>query len=123
MKFTGTKDYVAGDPSGTAGVASRLGKVRVFAGRRSDPAFFNQTGFDAAVAQIKAIPSNPPPDLAGCPALDAGGALAIRRALANGTDASAAANVMALVVQINKSLVNVGANTTVAVWASTHAGV
>ena len=36
-----TKDYVIGDPSNTAGVTSSSGRVKVFAGRRSDPAFFN----------------------------------------------------------------------------------
>src|ERR1044071_4121185 len=38
------KDYVVGDPSNPAGVTSPSGRVKVFAGRRSDPAFFNQIG-------------------------------------------------------------------------------
>lgn len=120
---TGTRDYVTGDPSNTAGVTSLRGKVRVFAGRRSDPMFFNQSGFAAAVPMLKAIPVTPPPDAAGCPqALDVGGALTVRNLLHAGGDTFATANVLALVVQIDKSLVNTGSNTTVAVWGSTHAG-
>jgi hypothetical protein len=121
---TGTTDYVTGDPSSAAGVASPRGKLRVFAGRRSDPAFFNQSGLAMAVTAIKAVPTTPPADAAGCPnplAFDAGRTLGVRNALNNGSDAFAATNVMAIVVQIDKSLVNDG-NTIVAVWASTHEG-
>lgn len=120
---TGTKDYVTGDPSNPAGVASILGKVKVFAGRRSDPFFFNATGFAAAVTAIKMFPTNPPPDAAGCPiginTTDAG---QVRSLLATGGDAFATTNVMSVVVQLDKSLVNSDANTTVAVWGSTHVG-
>jgi uncharacterized protein DUF4331 len=118
---TGTKDYVTGDPSNTAGVTSLLGKVKVFAGRRSDPAFFNAAGFRMAVTSLGLI--SPVPDLAGCPtAIDAGQALGLRTQLATGGDAFATANVMAIVVQIDKSLVNIDPNKIVAVWGSTHAG-
>ena len=116
----GTKDYVAGDPSG-AGMTAPSGKLRVFAGPRSDPAFSNQTGFAGAVNQIK--PFTSALDVDGCPtALPAGNALAIRTALASGSDSFATANVLALVVQIDKALVNDGAQTVVSVWGSTHAG-
>jgi hypothetical protein len=119
---TGTKDYAAGDPSTTAGLRSQRGKFRVFAGRRSDPAFFNQGGFARAVTQIKAVlPSQP--DGFGCPrGLDQASALAIRNDLASGSDAFAASNVMAIVVQIDTSLVNADNNTTIAVWGASHAG-
>jgi len=120
---TGPKDYVTGDPSNTAGLTSTLGRVKVFAGRRSDPFFFNATGFASAVTAIKMLPANPPPDAAGCPSginpTDGG---QIRTALATGADAFATANVMSIVVQLDKSLVNTGTNTTVAVWGSTHLG-
>lgn len=117
----GTKAYVTGDPSNTAGITSITGKVKVFAGRRSDPFFFNATGFRDAVTSIGLI--SPNPDLAGCPtAIDAGQAGGLRTKLAAGLDAFAAANVMAIVVQIDKSLVNTDPNKTVAVWGSTHAG-
>jgi hypothetical protein len=119
---TGTRDYVTGDPSNTAGVTSILGKIKVFAGRRSDPFFFNATGFAAAVAAINAFPTSPGPDPAGCPSVTPSNALGVRNLLATGPDAFAAANVMAIVVQVDKSLFTTGTNTTVAVWGSTHAG-
>ncbi|HEX2692371.1 MAG TPA: DUF4331 family protein, partial [Kofleriaceae bacterium] len=117
---TGTKDYVTGDPSIPAGLTSTRGKVKVFAGRRSDPFFFNAAGFAAAVTAINMLPATPPPDGAGCPSL--ANAAQIQTLLATGPDAFATANVMSIVVQLDKSLVNTGTNTTVAVWGSTHAG-
>jgi hypothetical protein len=58
-------DYVNGNASGTAGITSPSGRLRVFAGRRDDPFFFNFAGFrnaTATVAQIlttfNATPSN-----------------------------------------------------------------
>jgi hypothetical protein len=117
-----TKDYVSGDPSVTAGVASILGKVRVFAGRRSDPFFFNATGFQSAMATLAPL-RGAVPDGAECPTgLSAGEAQTIRTQLATGSDDFAAANVMALVLKIDRSLINVESNATVAVWGSTHAG-
>jgi hypothetical protein len=117
----GTKDYVIGDPSNTAGVTSILGKVKVFAGRRSDPAFFNAAGFGTAVTSLGLI--SPNPDSAGCPtAIDAAQGTQLRTQLTTGPDAFAAANVMAIVVQLDKSLVNTDPNKVVAVWGSTHAG-
>jgi hypothetical protein len=93
----------------------------VFAGRRSDPFFFNAAGFRTAVTSLGLI--SPNPDLAGCPiAIDPGQATGLRNQLAAGPDAFATANVMAIVVQIDKSLVNTDPNKTVAVWGSTHAG-
>jgi hypothetical protein len=117
----GTKDYVAGDPTPLAGISSPRGKLRVFAGRRSDPRFFNQAGFAAAVSAIKAAPSTGH-DAASCPSLGDTAAQVARSALAGGSDAFAAANVMALVVQVDRGLVNAGSETAVAVWGSTHAG-
>jgi hypothetical protein len=116
------KDYVAGDPSNTAGVISPTGKVKVFAGRRSDPAFFNASGFNAAISMYQALTVTQ--DSAGCPmSLTPGQGTGLRAALVgSGSDAFAASNVMAIVVQIDQALVNTGSNTTVAVWGSTHAG-
>lgn len=47
--WVGNKDYVKGDPSATGGVTSTSGKVKVFAGRRSDPFFFNFNGLVDAI--------------------------------------------------------------------------
>jgi hypothetical protein len=124
-----TKDYVSGDPSGAAGIASVDRKVKVFAGRRSDPAFFNTAGFAAAAARLGMNVTNTavPKDVAGCPAIGNPEALTIQNLLTTGSDTFAAANVMAIVVAVDKSLVNVVPgtgvpNTTVAIWGSTHAG-
>lgn len=117
-----TKDYVTGDPSNTAGVTSILGKVKVFAGRRSDPFFFSAAGFASAVTTYLGL-SLGAPDGAGCPKLiTQGQAGTIRGAWTGGSDDFATSNVMALVVQLDKSLVNTSGNTAVAVWGSTHAG-
>jgi hypothetical protein len=117
-----TKDYVAGDPSNTAGVTSILGKVKVFAGRRSDPFFFNATSFAAAVTTFLGQATGAP-DGAGCPKLiTPGQAGAVRSAWTTGSDEFATSSVMALVIQLDKSLVNTAGNTAVAVWGSTHAG-
>jgi len=118
---TTTKDYVSGDPSNTAGVTSLLGRVKVFAGRRSDPFFFNQTGFTNAIANYKSLNTGAP-DGALCPVgLLAGQAATIRNLLATGPDDFATANVMAIVVQVDKSLVTAAGMNVVAVWGSTHA--
>jgi hypothetical protein len=118
---TSTKDFVSGDPSATAGVASSDRKLRVFAGRRSDPAFGNPTGLADALTELgKNLGGTKDP--AGCPRILDPEPLTIRNLLTSGNDAFATANVMAIVVQIDKSLVNVAPNRTVAVWASTHVG-
>lgn len=118
-----TKDYVVGDPSITAGVTSPSGKVKVFAGRRSDPAFFNLSGFTTAMTGIAPQLVSTAEDVAGCPSgvlLDR--FVALRTQLSSGSDSFAASNVMAIVVQIDPALVNTGNNTVIAVWGSTHAG-
>jgi hypothetical protein len=85
--------------------------------------FFNQAGFESAVAMMSTLSMTMTPDAAGCPiGINMGQASTLRTTLATGPDAFAAANVMAIVVQVDRSLVNTGANTTVAVWGSTHAG-
>ena len=46
-------DYVKGDFSATTGVTSADGKLKVFAGRRSDPFFFNLAGFLTAQKKVE----------------------------------------------------------------------
>lgn len=117
-----TKDYVSGDPSNPAGVASLLGKIKVFAGRRSDPSSFNLSGFNAAVSTYTTLLGSNGSDLAGCPGISGTDAASLRGLLATGPDSFAASNVMAIVVQIDKTLVNADKNTVVSVWGSTHVG-
>lgn len=143
-----TLDYVKGDFSATAGVASTSGKLRVFAGQRSDPFFFNLAGFLTAQNSVEkacgggttpaACPGvfAPPPmgagDAAGCPPIP--DATALRDQLKtmptsmvgpcppNQVDCFANFNVMAIVLQVDKTLVTAGSNKFVTVWASTHTG-
>jgi hypothetical protein len=120
---TTTKDYVSGDPSNPAGIISIHGKVRVFAGRRSDPAFYNAAGFTSALTELGTDALTASKDTAACPTgIDSAHALVVRNFLTASTDTFAATNVMAIVVQLDKALVNVGTNATVSVWGSTHAG-
>ncbi|HEX3762623.1 MAG TPA: hypothetical protein VHW23_28195, partial [Kofleriaceae bacterium] len=78
-----TKDYVTGDPSSPAGVTSLTGKVRVFAGRRSDPRFFNGSGFTAASAMYQALNTGTR-DADRCPVgLQAGQGVGLLNALAS----------------------------------------
>lgn len=146
--WVGNNDYVTGDPSNTAGVTSASGKVRLFAGTRSDPFFFNLIGFDNAVGSIVAaeVGSNSDPrdlaaisDAAGCPKdLNPTVVAQLRAKLTSSNPASAAhpfctagsgseavdcfksLNVKAIVLQVDKSLLNSGSNTMLRVWGTTH---
>jgi uncharacterized protein DUF4331 len=135
---SGTKDYVMGDPSATTGVTSGSGKVRLFAGRRSDPFFFNFQAFNAVIGAVDGAKATFTFDGAGCPnnvqnattqtlrmtlktPMAPAGPCATTGSATTG-DCFANANVMAVVVQLDKSLVNTGSNTTVSVWGSTHVG-
>jgi hypothetical protein len=136
VEGTTIKDYVTGDPSSTAGITSPSGKVHLFAGRRSDPFFFNLQGFRAAIAALTTRFGQNPQiqyDAAGCPTnLSNNETAAVAGLLddqiagqppcaATGKDCFANLNVKIILVQLDKSLVNNGQNTAVGVWASTHA--
>lgn len=130
-----TRDFVRGDPSNTEGIASASGQLRLFAGRRSDPSFFNLQGFRTMVGALKQrFGANPPLtlDAAGCPdSLSVPEATTYATQLgamhagappcgATGRDCFAELNVRIVLVQLDRSLVNVGNNTSIGVWASTH---
>jgi hypothetical protein len=129
-----TLDYVNGDPSTAA--TSSDGKLKVFAGRRSDPFFFNLGGFHAAQKIVEDAIANSQiagKDLAGCPTLDpTTQAAPLRAALATAPtadpicaagviDCFASFNVKAIVVQVDKSLLLSGTDVLLSVWGSTHA--
>lgn len=143
---TTVKDYVTGDPSATTGLTSADGKLKVFAGRRSDPFFFNLQGFRNAIKAVHdAAPGLPMAayDAAFCPTgipatatPPAPSVLALRTLLTTQqpTDANAmpqcpdttpdcfaTLDVKAIVLEVDKTLLNDGTNTMLAVWASTHA--
>jgi hypothetical protein len=117
--------YVQGDPSSEEGLVSDGGGMRVFAGRRDDPFFFELTGFQETVkAVVAAAPSLTFTD--GCPELDAATSSALVGQLQHGMDGADATNtfagssVLSLVIQIDKALVTDG-GPVVGVWGSTHA--
>jgi hypothetical protein len=143
-----TTNYVSGDASTTAGIGSADGKMKVFAGVRNDPFFFNIQGFRAVThfvaTNLTAL--KPIIDGDGCPHLDAPGSpvssAQVRALLAAQTDGTTAGvddfakggtaaaplgianltgNVLSLVVSIPKTaLTNNGAKPILGVWASTH---
>lgn len=123
--WVGTDDYVTGDASSSEGITSDSGKVRVFAGLRADPFYFNLGGFSDATSFVKGAGALPA-DGAGCPTLDAATATTIVGML-KGTNMGAGAaentfataNVLSIVLEVEKSLLT-GGGPILAVWGSTH---
>lgn len=118
-------DYVSGDPSDPAGLTSESGDLRVFAGLRSDAFFFNGTGFNLTRDTVLAAASSLTFDDAGCPALDEATSTALVTQLGTGAEGAAATNgftnnILALVVEVNESLVTRDGNDILSVWASTN---
>lgn len=123
-------DSVKGDASAPAGLPSDSGKIKVFAGLRADPFYFNLAGFQDAVSTVKgALATDPLPftvDGSGCPELDPITATTLIQQLQGTNMGSGAAenffgavNVLSIVLEIDKALLTGGGNT-VAVWGSTH---
>jgi len=122
--WLGTDEYVTGDASGTAGLSSADGKLKVFAGLRADPFFFNLDGFKHTQTTVEG--AGPlAADLAGCPTLDPATAAVLRSQLQSSPDGGPAAdffanlNGLAIVASIDKTLVTKG-GPIVSAWASTH---
>jgi hypothetical protein len=148
-------DYVTGDFSAATGKASVGGKLKVFAGRRSDPFFFNLAGFLTAQKKMEyacgggTMPASCPgaldaiDDAAHCPS----GLTVVQTGpvaqdlseqqtgptMADPTstlgpcpstmkDCFAGKNVMAIVVQLDKSMVATDTKKLLSIWGSTHAG-
>ena len=123
-------EMVTGDASAAAGVASTSGKMKVFAGRRADPFYFNLDGFNATrkfvVDNAAALQDAGIFTDQGCPKLSSDQSAAVV-GLLQGTDGGAAVdffktlNTLAIVVSIDKALItNNGAAPIVSVWASTN---
>ena len=134
VEGTTVKDYVTGDPS--TAMTSTDGKLKVFAGRRSDPFFFNLAGFKNAVGAAEQLLGTGMADLRagdGCLELTATQAATAQTLLgstsvaavapcpANQRDCFANFNVMAIVVQADKSLFLHDPDHLLSVWGSTHA--
>ena len=124
--WVGKADYVTGDAS-TTGITSTSGKVKVFAGRRADPFFFNLVGFSDATKFVTDNQGSLPADPAGggCPTVTGDQSAFITGLLKEVTTtamparASADDFAAALVVSVDKSLLTTG-GPTVSVWASTN---
>lgn len=122
--WVGTSEYVHGDASATTGLASPDGKVKVFAGVRADPFFFNLDGFKATVADVVAAAGGLTFNDAGCPALNSATSMALVQQLTSSPDGGAAQNHfgtfngLAIVVSVDKSLLTAG-GADMTVWAAT----
>ncbi len=141
-------DYVTGDFTAAGGVASADGKLKVFAGQRSDPFAFNFGGFLAAKKAILTACGNGDcpavfaganqTDDAGCPQFPATTVEPLvnllthppaadvdlgngEKCAAGEPDCFAGRNVMAIVVDLDKTLVTTGTKELLGVWGSTHA--
>jgi hypothetical protein len=128
--WVGATGYVTGDASVTTGISSADSKIKVFAGLRDDPFFFNLDGFHAAQAAVEAAEQASPPlvlDAAGCPSLSAVQVTSLKLALSTNpsggpaVDHFAGANVLSIVLSIDKSLLTSGGPIMTA-WASTNTG-
>jgi hypothetical protein len=112
--WIGGGDYVTGDASDTAGILSEGGDVRVFAGLRDDPFYFNLEGFNETIAAVVDAAGGLTFDAAGCPALDAAtsGVLVgqLQTAAGGGTavDFFAPLNTLAIVMSIPTTMINGG---------------
>lgn len=119
-------EYVVGDPSDPAGITSTSGALRVFAGLRNDPFYFEFVGFSETVAAVRAAAGGLTFDDDGCPALEEATASALVGQLQSGmsgapaSDTFAGQNVLSLVVQIDDEVVT-GGGDVLGIWASTHA--
>jgi hypothetical protein len=103
--------FVQGDASSPAGLTNDDVTLRVFAGLRNDPFFFNLAGFRETARTVTAAAGSLTFDAAGCPALDDATASALVTQLKSApgggpaVDAFANFNVLALVVEVDKDLV------------------
>jgi hypothetical protein len=120
----GEIDAAAGPAGDPAGLISREGRFRVFAGLRDDPFFNNVRGTRAAYnVAAKALAAGAPIDPAGCPAFDVATVTAIRDRWGH-TDGGPAKNFLTgwtpatIVVEVDLAAVAKG-GPLLAVWAST----
>jgi hypothetical protein len=131
QKSGATIDYVNGDASATAGISSANGKLKVFAGLRDDPFFFNIDGFHHAAATVHALATGGTLtlDSAGCPtnltAQQSATLVSQLKSNAAGTgpgvDNFKGLNVMAIVIQVDaQTVTSNGSNPIIGLWASTN---
>jgi hypothetical protein len=123
--WVGDKDYVTGDAGVTSGLVSDSGMIKVYAGLRDDPFFFNLTGFKDAVKTVDSVEGQLKFDGAGCPALDGATVNALVGKLqgdgmgGKATNFFAGADVLSIVLEIDKSLLTSG-GPVMSMWGSTN---
>jgi len=119
-------EYVTGNANVAAGISSGSGKLKVYAGLRKDPFFFNLDGFKEVVKTVTAAKGALTFNTNGCPALDAPTSTALVTQLKTAVGGGAAVdffktlNALAIVVEVDKTLVTKG-GPIMGVWASTNA--
>jgi hypothetical protein len=131
--WVGDNGYVTGDASVTTGLESEDKKVKVFAGPRDDPFFFNLAGFKDTVTTVEAAIASKTLvlDVAGCPALPKATSDALLGKLSTdpasvpaggpAKDSFAGKNVLSIVISIDKKLLEAG-GPILSAWASTNVG-
>lgn len=119
-------DMVTGDASAEAGIESASKMMKVFAGLRKDPFYFNLDGFKKTVETVIGAAPNLTPDAAGCPALDAATSMALVSQLKSDSmggpakDFFAPLNGLAIVLELDKELV-APSGSILSIWGATHA--
>jgi hypothetical protein len=121
----GNREHLQGDASNVNGIETRNGKLKVFAGLRDDPFFFNLAGFRQTARIVAGAASSLTFDAAGCPALDAATSAVLVDQLQTApgggpaVDNFARFNVLAIAISVDKSLLTRG-GPILAVWGSTN---
>ena len=122
--FDGTL-VIAGDASNPSGILSDDGDIKVFAGLRDDPFFFNFSGFTEAVNAVVAAGPSLNFDTNNCPVITSTTSQQLVQQLRLGSEGNVAAdtfagtNVLSLVAQIHKSRITI-AGPLLGTWVSTH---
>jgi len=126
--WIGSDIYLTGDASATTGLASADGKVKVFAGLRDDPFFFNFEGFTDAADTVASVAAGLTYDEAKCPTNVGASGPVVAGMLAKtnkGADPAedffAGLNVLSIVIQVDKTILNKG-GPLLALWGSTNKG-
>lgn len=117
--WVGSDIFLGGDASSPAGIETKDGRVKIFAGVRDDPFFFNLEGFKKVAKTVGTVAGSLSFDEAGCPKLDAATSNLLVGELREGKDDFLGFNAFAIVVSLDKSLVTRN-GPIVSVWGSTH---
>jgi hypothetical protein len=125
MNNNAVLDYINGDASSDAAPITSA-HMKVFAGVRNDPFFFNLDGFKDLAAFVHMNAGGLTFNNLGCPAIDAQTsqlAVTVLKSTMTGTkpavDHFAKGNVLSIVIAIDKSTLTSG-NKYLSVWASTN---